>query len=113
MAMYQKSICPKGNGAKNQGTFPQNHLEKWYKTCVYEFFIISMQYLLYTDIMDTWIVGYLGQLDSMDTWIMDSLSMDIWIPGYRKVTSSMLSRLVAHLRIYRLFMKGKFDAYVL
>ena len=32
---------------------------------------------------------------------------------YRKVASSRLFRLVAHLRIKRLFMKGKFDAYVL
>ena len=32
---------------------------------------------------------------------------------YRKVGSSKLSWLVAHLRIFRLFMKGKFDAYVL
>ena len=32
---------------------------------------------------------------------------------YRKVVSSRLSRLVAHSRIFRLFMKGKFDAYVL
>ena len=32
---------------------------------------------------------------------------------YRVVVSSRLSWLVAHLRIFRLFMKGKFDAYVL
>ena len=32
---------------------------------------------------------------------------------YRKVTNSRLSRLVAHFWIFRLFMKGKFDAYVL
>ena len=32
---------------------------------------------------------------------------------YRKVTSSSLSRLVAHFWIFRLFMKGNFDAYVL
>ena len=32
---------------------------------------------------------------------------------YRKVASSRLSRLVAHLRIFRLFMKGKIDDYVL
>jgi len=32
---------------------------------------------------------------------------------YSKVVSSRLSQLVAHLRIFRLFMKGKFDAYVL
>ena len=32
---------------------------------------------------------------------------------YRKVASSILSLLVAHLRIFKLFMKGKFDAYVL
>ena len=32
---------------------------------------------------------------------------------YHKVASSRLSRLVAQLRIFRLFMKGKFDAYVL
>jgi hypothetical protein len=29
-----------------------------------------------------------------------------------KVASSRLSRFVAHSRIFRLFMKGKFDAYV-
>ena len=35
-------------------------------------------------------------------------------PGiYRKVTSSRLSRLVAHPSISTVFMKGKFDAYVL
>ena len=32
---------------------------------------------------------------------------------YCKVASSSLSRLVAHFWIFRLFMKGKFDAYVL
>ena len=32
---------------------------------------------------------------------------------YRKVTSSRLSWLVAHLGIFRLFIEGKFDAYVL
>ena len=31
---------------------------------------------------------------------------------YRKVANSRLSRLVAHFHILRLFMKGKFDAYV-
>ena len=30
---------------------------------------------------------------------------------YRKVVSSRLSRLVAHFQIFRLFMKGKFEAY--
>ena len=37
----------------------------------------------------------------------------ILVKEYHKVTSSRLSRLVAHLWIFRLFMKGKFDAYVL
>ena len=32
---------------------------------------------------------------------------------YRKVTSSRLSWLAAHSRIFKLFMTGKFDAYVL
>ena len=32
---------------------------------------------------------------------------------YRKVASSRLSRLVAHSRIFRRLMKGKFEAYVL
>ena len=32
---------------------------------------------------------------------------------YRKVSSSRLTWLVAHPRILRLFMKGKFDAYAL
>ena len=31
---------------------------------------------------------------------------------YRKIASSRLSRLVANARIFRLFMKGKFDAYL-
>ena len=35
------------------------------------------------------------------------------VSRYRKVSSSRLSWLVAHLRIFRLFMKGKFDVYVL
>ena len=33
--------------------------------------------------------------------------------NYCKVLSSILSRLVAHSKIFRLFIKGKFDAYVL
>ena len=33
--------------------------------------------------------------------------------AYRKVASSRLSWLVAHSRIFRLFIKGKFDPYVL
>ena len=33
--------------------------------------------------------------------------------AYRKVASSRLSWLVAHSGIFRLFSKGKFDAYVL
>ena len=32
--------------------------------------------------------------------------------GYRKVASRSTSQLVAHPRIFRLFIKGKFDAYV-
>ena len=32
---------------------------------------------------------------------------------YRIVASSRLSWLVAHSRIFRLFIKGKFDAYIL
>ena len=32
------------------------------------------------------------------------------ICAYRKVMSSSLSQLVAHLRIFRLFMNGKFDS---
>ena len=35
------------------------------------------------------------------------------ILAYRKVASSRLSRLIAHPRIFRRLMKGKFDAYVL
>ena len=33
--------------------------------------------------------------------------------AYRKVASRSTSRLVAHLRVFRLLMKGRFDAYVL
>ena len=44
-------------------------------------------------------------------WSIASLVLEI--TSYRKVASSRQSRLVAHLRIFRLFMKGKVDAYVL
>ena len=37
--------------------------------------------------------------------------INILTPTYRKVASSRLSQLVAHPRIFRLFMKGKYDAY--
>ena len=41
-------------------------------------------------------------------------SCQIWVKNtYRKVANSSLSRLVAHFQIFRRFMKGKFDAYVL
>ena len=44
----------------------------------------------------------------------DGLSSKIEIIyKYHKVARSTLSKLVAHLRIFRLLMKGKFDAYVL
>ena len=39
--------------------------------------------------------------------VMPSLKMI----DYRKVVNSRLSRLVAHPSIFKLFMKGKFDAY--
>ena len=44
---------------------------------------------------------------------LEVLRISDWAVKYSKVASSGLSRLVAHLRISRLFMKGKFDAYVL
>ena len=40
-------------------------------------------------------------------------TIKVIVHRYRKVASSRLPRLVAHLRIFRLLMKGKFDAYVL
>ena len=48
-----------------------------------------------------------GQVPNLLTYIVSLLF------AYRKVASSGLSRLVAQLRIFRLFMKGKFDGYVL
>ena len=44
----------------------------------------------------------------------DEIYWTNYLPNkYRKVASSILSWLVAHSRIFRLFMKGKFDAYLL
>ena len=40
-------------------------------------------------------------------------TVKLQILAYHEVGNSRLSRLVAHLRIIRLFIKGKFDAYVL
>ena len=49
---------------------------------------------------------------------LEVLRISDWAVKYCKVASSGLSRLVAHLgaahlRAFRLFIKGKFDAYVL
>ena len=41
-------------------------------------------------------------------WLLEN-----WNDWYRKVVSSWLSWLVAHPSIFKLFMKGKFDAYLL
>ena len=41
------------------------------------------------------------------------MSLTSYINVYRKVASSSLSRLVAHFWVFRLFMQGKFYAYVL
>ena len=57
---------------------------------------------------------YIGQEPSgrdFNEICLDSKSQFLF--NYHKVASSRLSRLVAHFRIFRLFMKGKFDAYVL
>ena len=57
--------------------------------------------------------------NSIDGWCIKSISWQNLMPkcnfntAYFKVASSRLFRLVAHLRILRLFMKGKFDGYVL
>ena len=48
-------------------------------------------------------------------WIETEYMWDLWLSGnkYRKVASNWLSRFVAHPRIFRLFMKRNFDAYIL
>ena len=51
-------------------------------------------------------------LFSFGTFKIDS-SLASLARNYRNVASSSLSRLVADSRIFRLFIKGKFDAYVL
>jgi hypothetical protein len=45
--------------------------------------------------------------------LINQLQLYIMQVRYPKITSSRLSRLVAHPSIFRLFMKEKFDAYVL
>ena len=44
---------------------------------------------------------------SFSQWINEDLLT------YCKIASSKLSRLEAHFQIFRMFMKGNFDAYVL
>ena len=51
---------------------------------------------------------------TLDLQILSGLyAKQPYILTYRKVASRSTSRLVARPRIFRLFMKGKFDAYVL
>ena len=56
----------------------------------------------------------LDPLTKKKSWNSSQKKVDKFITNemYRKVASSRLSRLVAHSRIFRLFTKGKFDAYV-
>ena len=57
----------------------------------------------------------LDPLTKRKSWNSSQKKVDKFITNemYRKVASSRLSWLVAHLMILRLFMKGKFDAYLL
>ena len=44
---------------------------------------------------------------------LDGLKLvSVELSNYHKVAISRLSQLAAHLRVFRLFMKEKFDAYV-
>ena len=52
-------------------------------------------------------------LDKTSTLMTLMLDFAIWSYAYCKVARSRLFWLVAHLRIFRLFMKGKFNANVL
>ena len=54
---------------------------------------------------------YLGAVPSQK-WRFLSPSPSLSCFYYRKVASSSISRLVAHLMIFRRLLKGKFDAYV-
>ena len=44
---------------------------------------------------------------------LDGMTDAVFKVSYHKVASNRLSPLVAHLKIFKLFMMGKFDAYVL
>ena len=55
----------------------------------------------------------LGKQTELGWFTVDEFAINHLNTNYRKVASSRLSRLVAHFHVFRLFMKGKFDAYVL
>ena len=54
----------------------------------------------------------LGKQTELGWFTVDEFAINHLNTSYRKVASSRLSWLVAHFHIFRLFMKGKFDAYV-
>ena len=60
---------------------------------------------------------FLSEINLFNYWKIQrevaSLEFSTYKHTYRKVASSRLSWLVAHLRLFRLFMKRKFDAYLL
>ena len=64
--------------------------------------------------------GWIEEINEVKTFLIGrSLGLIHFNPAtyifvnYLKVASSRLSWLVAHLRIFRMFMKGKFDVYIL
>ena len=58
-----------------------------------------------------WLAGYLKTTADLYNFLPNTVQVSTII--YRKDTTNRLSRLVAHLRIFRLFMKGICDANLL
>ena len=68
---------------------------------------------------ETDVMGRLVEKQVIDVWLkqVNMFEESIWYlrtskKTYLKVVSSRLSQVVVYLRIFRLFVKGKFDAYV-
>ena len=58
-------------------------------------------------------ISYATFIEVMSLKLAFEIGRQCTVSNNRKVASSRLSWLVAHSSIFRLFMKGKFDAYVL
>ena len=74
-----------------------------------EYVIVTSRYMIFNKVK-AYLLKYTTIISKVRLMMETVIFGRLCSSKYRKVASSRLSRLVAHSRIFKLFMKGKFDA---